>query len=102
MFLLSLAHKTIYEGLLLGSIVSSTDSAAVFYILRSKGLALKGNLRSTLEPESGSNNSMAYVLTIAFTGLVVNQHAGLASVIPLFFTQIIIEGAVEIINSYKT
>src|SRR3989337_2550635 len=57
---------TIYESMLLGSIVSSTDAAAVFSILRSKSLALKGNLRHTLELESGSNDPMAAVLTIAF------------------------------------
>ncbi|HNZ72948.1 MAG TPA: cation:proton antiporter, partial [Prolixibacteraceae bacterium] len=92
LFVWAVTDFTIYEGLLLGSIVSSTDSAAVFSILRSKGLALKGNLRPTLELESGSNDPMAYVLTIAFTGLVINPNAGLASVIPLFFTQIIIGG----------
>src|SRR5690606_32117608 len=42
---------TIYESMLLGSIVSSTDAAAVFSILRSKSLALKVNLRPTLELE---------------------------------------------------
>lgn len=97
LFVWAVTDFTIYEGLLLGSIVSSTDSAAVFSILRSKGLALKGNLRPALELESGSNDPMAYVLTIVFTGLVVNQNAGLASVIPLFLTQIIIGGAMGII-----
>lgn len=81
---------TIYESLLLGSIVSSTDAAAVFSILRSKNLALRTNLRPTLEMESGSNDPMAYVLTIAFLGLVINQDKGLVSMIPLFFQQMII------------
>lgn len=81
---------TIYEGLLLGSIVSSTDSAAVFSILRSKSLALKDNLRPTLELESGSNDPMAYILTLVFTGLVVNQNSSLISVIPIFFMQMTI------------
>lgn len=83
---------TIYEGLLLGSIVSSTDAAAVFSILRSKSLALKSNLRPTLELESGSNDPMAYVLTIAFLTLVVNQDQSFASIIPLFLQQMILGG----------
>jgi len=83
---------TIYESLLLGSIVSSTDAAAVFSILRSKNLALRTNLRSTLELESGSNDPMAYVLTIAFLTLVIHQDQGLVSVIPLFFQQMILGG----------
>lgn len=83
---------TIYESMLLGSIVSSTDAAAVFSILRSKSLALKTNLRPTLELESGSNDPMAYVLTIAFLTLVVNQDQSLLSIIPFFFQQMIIGG----------
>ena len=81
---------TIYESMLLGSIVSSTDAAAVFSILRSKSLALKTNLRPTLELESGSNDPMAYVLTIAFLTLVINQDLSIASIIPLFLQQMII------------
>lgn len=81
---------TIYEGLLLGAIVSSTDAAAVFSILRSKSLALKTNLRPTLELESGSNDPMAYVLTIAFLGLVVDQDQNLLSIIPFLLQQMII------------
>lgn len=84
---------TIYEGLLLGAIVSSTDAAAVFSILRSKNLGLKSKLRPTLELESGSNDPMAYFLTIAFLGLVINQDMSIYSIIPLFLQQIII-GAV--------
>ena len=83
---------TIYESMLLGSIVSSTDAAAVFSILRSKSLALKTNLRSTLELESGSNDPMAYVLTIAFLTLVIHQDQTIFSVIPLFFQQMVFGG----------
>lgn len=84
---------TIFESLLLGSIISSTDAAAVFSILRSKSLALKSNLRPTLELESGSNDPMAYVLTIAFLSLVVNQDQSLWSIIPLFLKQMILGAA---------
>lgn len=94
LFVWQITDFTIYESLLLGSIVSSTDAAAVFSILRSKSLALKANLRPTLELESGSNDPMAYVLTIAFLSLVVNQDQSIASIIPLFFQQMIL-GAVS-------
>src|SRR5690606_5195067 len=77
LFVWWLTDFTIYESMLLGSIVSSTDAAAVFSILRSKSLALKTNLRPTLELESGSNDPMAYVLTITFLGLVLNPDQSL-------------------------
>ncbi|MFA7361191.1 MAG: potassium/proton antiporter [Candidatus Kapaibacterium sp.] len=101
---------TIYEGLLLGSIVSSTDSAAVFSILRSKSLALKHNIRPLLELESGSNDPMAYVLTIVFTGLVMNPEMTLLSSIPMFIQQLVLGTAMglglgffskQIINKIK-
>lgn len=92
-FVWAITDFTIYEALLLGSIVSSTDAAAVFSILRSKNMALKANLRPTLELESGSNDPMAYFLTIAFLGLVVNQDHSLISIIPLFLKQILIGAA---------
>ncbi len=82
-------------ALLLASTMSSTDSASVFSILRSKGLHLKNNLRPTLELESGSNDPMAYVLTVTLIGLVTqnevpNYLMALASVL----VQLIIGGAV--------
>ena len=91
---------TIYESMLLGSIVSSTDAAAVFSILRSKSLALKTNLRPTLELESGSNDPMAYVLTIAFLTLVIHQDQSLVSIIPLFLQQMILGGIAGIIFGF--
>jgi potassium/hydrogen antiporter len=92
LFVWLITDFTIYESLLLGSIVSSTDAAAVFSILRSRNLALKSNLRPTLEFESGSNDPMAYVLTIAFLGLVVNQDQSFLSIFPLFIKQMAIGG----------
>lgn len=80
----------ILESLLLGAIVSSTDAAAVFSILRSKNIALKRNLRPLLELESGSNDPMAYFLTIAFTALVMAPDAGVVSLIPFFIQQVVI------------
>ncbi|HHU25160.1 MAG TPA: potassium/proton antiporter [Bacteroidales bacterium] len=56
--------------MLLASTVSSTDSASVFAILRSRGLTLKNNLRPMLELESGSNDPMAYLLTIMFIDII--------------------------------
>lgn len=57
---------TFLEGMLLGSIISSTDAASVFSILRSKNLNLKNSLAPMLEMESGSNDPMAYMLTTIF------------------------------------
>jgi len=59
-----LPNLTLLESLLLGSVMSSTDSASVFALLRSKRQGLKHRLRPLLEFESGSNDPVAYMLTI--------------------------------------
>ena len=55
---------TLLSSLLLAATMSSTDSASVFNLLRSQRMNLKQNLRPMLELESGSNDPMAYMLTI--------------------------------------
>ncbi len=63
-------------ALLLASTMSSTDSASVFSILRSKKQGLKQHLRPLLELESGSNDPMAYMLTILLISVVTNTSGG--------------------------
>ena len=73
------------EGMLLGSIVSSTDAAAVFSILRSKRISLKQPLKPLLEFESGSNDPMAVFLTVGFISILTSQNMSVPALIPGFF-----------------
>jgi cell volume regulation protein A len=81
------------ESLLLGAIVSSTDAAAVFSVLRSRGIGLKGRLKPLLELESGSNDPMAVFLTIGLIQLITQPGLSWTSLIGLFLQQMIL-GAV--------
>lgn len=59
-------------SMLLAATMSSTDSASVFSLLRTQKIGLKHNLRPLLELESGSNDPMAYMLTIALMDVIVS------------------------------
>lgn len=85
-----LMNFSIIEGMLLGAIISSTDSAAVFSLLRAKSLGLKDNLKPLLELESGSNDPMAYFLTVTFLGIITTKNSNMISIIPMFFLQLLI------------
>jgi potassium/hydrogen antiporter len=87
-----IAGFTLLEGLLLGAIVSSTDAAAVFSVLRGKSLGLKGKLKPILELESGSNDPMAYFLMVSIIYLIKTKDASVLHLIPEFCTEFIIGG----------
>ena len=72
------------ESLLLGSIVSSTDAAAVFAVFKSRNTGLKRNLRPLLELESGSNDPMAYFLVVTFISLIKHPETSIWAMIPIF------------------
>lgn len=63
-------------ALLIGAVLSSTDAASVFAILRSRNLGLKYGTASMLEVESGSNDPMSYMLTIIMMSLIQNSAPG--------------------------
>ena len=85
---------TILEGLLLGAVVSATDAAAVFSILRNRGVSLKGALRPVLELESGSNDPMAYFLTITLTSLIATGQQPASAIVISFLKEFIIGGTI--------
>lgn len=79
-------------ALLLAATMSSTDSASVFSILRSKKQGLKQNLRPLLELESGSNDPMAYMLTIVLVAAVstTGESATVGESVVSFFVQMMV------------
>ncbi len=80
-------------ALLMAATMSSTDSASVFSILRTKKQGLMENLRPLLELESGSNDPMAYVLTVVLVSVVTGDNVSASGVVGTFFVQMLV-GAV--------
>ncbi|WP_292518255.1 potassium/proton antiporter [Methanoculleus sp.] len=79
-------------GLLLGAVVSSTDAAAVFSVLRMARARLQGNLRPFLELESGSNDPMAVLLTTGIIGVILVPETSLLAIVPMFVQQMAVGG----------
>jgi potassium/hydrogen antiporter len=82
------------EALLLGCIISSTDAAAVFSVLRSKSISLKGKLRPLLELESGSNDPMAVFLTTSVLMLMTQPDIPVGGLFVRFLMQMIVGAGV--------
>ena len=86
-------YLPITTSLLLASTMSSTDSASVFAILRSQKMNLKHNLRPMLELESGSNDPMAYMLTIVLIQFIQSSGMGVGAIVGSFVIQFIVGAA---------
>lgn len=76
MFCYFILHIDFWESMLIGSVISSTDAASVFSILRSKRINLKDNTAPMLEVESGSNDPCSYMLTIIILSIMKNEASG--------------------------
>ena len=77
------------EGILVGTIIASTDAASVFTVLRAQKLNLKGSIASLLEIESGSNDPIAYMMTIVVLSMMKNPgEISIWSIFNIVVTQI--------------
>lgn len=103
-------HVPLAVGLLMGAVVSSTDAAAVFSILRSKATRLAGNLEPLLELESGSNDPMAVILTVGLINVITSPESSVMGLLGTLVVQLGIgalagylfgRGGVALINSLR-
>lgn len=86
-------HFALLPSLLLAATMSSTDSASVFAILRSQKMNLKHHLRPMLELESGSNDPMAYMLTMVLIQFIQSDGMDTATILGSLAVQFLIGGA---------
>ncbi len=82
------------DGLLIGAIVSSTDAAAVFAVMRSRSVSLREPLKPLLELESGSNDPMAVFLTLGLISLITGASGSPLDLIPMFVRQMVLGAAI--------
>ncbi|MBL8820055.1 MAG: potassium/proton antiporter [Planctomyces sp.] len=91
---------SLLEGLLLGSIVGSTDASAVFSVLRSGGISLPKRIASVLEVESASNDPMAIFLTVGCIEVLLGNVAIGPALLGLFAVQMLIGSVCGVLGGY--
>jgi len=87
-----LFHLPVIEGLLLGSILASTDGAAVFSLLR--GLRLRARLARTLEAEAGLNDPVAFLLVVGLIELIQRPGFSAWDLLQMFVAELAVGAAV--------
>lgn len=90
------------NGFLLGAILSSTDAASIFSTLKSQKLKLKGTVAPLLEFESGSNDPMAYMLTIALIGMIQKPEDSIAVYLIMLLKEIGFGALIGVTLGYGT
>ncbi|MDP2409181.1 MAG: potassium/proton antiporter [Pseudolabrys sp.] len=88
------------EGLLIGSIVASTDAAAVFFLLHAKGLRLRPRVSATLEVESATNDPVAIFMTILLVGILMQGGQTWGAIFGLLAQQISLGAAIGVVGGY--
>ena len=96
LFLFLLLQRELWLCFLTGSTLASTDAASVFSVLRSRKLDLKENTASILELESGSNDPMAYMLTLVCLSFLTGK-ADVGSILRLLTAQLVFGIAIGVL-----
>ncbi len=95
-------HLRLVEGFLIGAIISSTDAAAVFSVLRGSGTVLRGRMRPLLELESGTNDPTAIMLTIILIEIIKLGEFSVLHTIFYLVMQIGLGGIIGYLSGYFT
>lgn len=98
LFCFGVLHYTFADSFLMGAVLSSTDAASVFSVLRKKKLNLRDGTASLLEMESGSNDPVAYLLTAI--GISLKAGGDISTVPYMIFAQVVYGIAIGVIAAF--
>ncbi|SHJ45261.1 cell volume regulation protein A [Hathewaya proteolytica DSM 3090] len=101
LFCFLILKMNFWESMLIGSVISSTDAASVFSILRSKQISFKDNTASMLEMESGSNDPCSYMLTVMVLSAMKGEASGW-SMVYMILAQIIFGVVFGVLSAWVT
>lgn len=99
-FAIVVLGMTVLEGLLLGTVICSTDAASVFSILRSRKMNLRYGTASLLEVESGSNDPVSYLLTMVVLSLLQGNGLSTGQIIKMLLLQIVVGALIGVLVAW--